>query len=247
MVGLINTIKMKKYELKKIQLNENENINLYLNKKVFAPNLTTFLLIKASKRIIKKKNKVLELGCGSGIISNYLYKKKFIKKIYASDISNSAIDCSIFNAVRNKADYEIKKSKLFDNWKDYKFDFIINDISAVTTKLNPVSEWYEHAPNDSGSDGIKFTIKILSEFKKYINKNGKMIIPIIGLANKKKIITYMEKNSIEYKKMYSQDWPLPKQFYKHKKLLLNLKKKNIIEFEEKFGFLITKTEIYCCY
>ena len=49
MVGLINIIKMKKYELKKIQLNENESINLYLNKKVFAPNLTTFLLIKASK------------------------------------------------------------------------------------------------------------------------------------------------------------------------------------------------------
>ena len=154
---------MKKYELKKIQLNENESINLYLNKKVFAPNLTTFLLIKASKKIIKKKNKVLELGCGSGIISNYLYKKKFIKKIYASDISNSAINCSIFNAIRNKADYEIKKSKLFNNWKDHKFDFIINDISAVTTKLNPVSEWYEHAPNDSGSDGIKFTIKILKD------------------------------------------------------------------------------------
>ena len=238
---------MKKYELKKVQLNENESINLYLNKKVFAPNLTTFLLIKASKKIIKKKNKVLELGCGSGIISNYLYKKKFIKKIYASDISNSAINCSIFNAIQNKADYEIKKSKLFNNWKDYKFDFIINDISAITSKLNPVSGWYEHAPNDSGSDGIKFTIKILSEFKKYINKNGKMIIPIIGLANKKKIISYMEKNSIKYKKMYSQDWPLPKHFYKHKKLLLNLKKKNIIEFEEKFGFLITKTEIYCCY
>ena len=43
---------MKKYELKKVQLNENESINLYLNKKVFAPNLTTFLLIKASKKII---------------------------------------------------------------------------------------------------------------------------------------------------------------------------------------------------
>ncbi len=238
---------MKNYELKKIQIDQNENLNLYLNKKVFAPNLTTFLLIKASKKLIKKKNKVLELGCGSGIISNYLYKKKFIEKIYASDISNSAIDCSIFNAIQNKAKYEIKKSKLFDNWKDYKFDIIINDISAITSKLNPISGWYDYAPNDSGSDGIKFTIKILNEFKKYTNKNGKMIIPIIGLANKKKILSFMKKKSIKFKKMYSQDWPLPKQFYRHKKLLLNLKKKNIIKFEEKFGFLTTKTEIYCCY
>ena len=238
---------MKNYELKKIQIDQNENLNLYLNKKVFAPNLTTFLLIKASKKLIKKKNKVLELGCGSGIISNYIYKKKFIEKIYASDISNSAIDCSIFNAIQNKAKYEIKKSKLFDNWKDYKFDIIINDISAITSKLNTISGWYDYAPNDSGSDGIKFTIKILNEFKNYKNKNGKMIIPIIGLANKKKILSFMKKKSIKNKKMYSQDWPLPKQFYRHKKLLLNLKKKNIIKFEEKFGFLTTKTEIYCCY
>tara|TARA_B100001057_G_scaffold501098_1_gene620516 strand:- start:17517 stop:18233 length:717 start_codon:yes stop_codon:yes gene_type:complete len=238
---------MKNYELKKIQIDKNENFNLYLNKKVFAPNLTTFLLIKASKKLIKKKNKVLELGCGSGIISNYLYKKKFIEKIYASDISNSAIDCSILNAIRNKAKYEIKKSKLFDNWKDYKFDIIINDISAITSKLNPISGWYDYAPNNSGSDGVKFTIKILNEFKNYTNKNGKMIIPIIGLANKKKILSFMNKKSIKFKKIYSQDWPLPKQFYRHKKLLLNLKKKNMIEFQEKFGFLITKTEIYYCY
>lgn len=238
---------MKKYELKKIQIDQNENINLYLNKKVFTPNLTTLLLIKASKQLVKKKNKVLELGCGSGIISNYLYKKKFIKKIYASDVSKSAIECSIFNAVRNKAEYEIKNSKLFDSWKNYKFDIIINDISAITNKLNSISGWYDYVPNESGPDGIKFTIKILNEFKKYINKNGKMLIPIIGLSNKNKILSFMKKKSIMYKKLYSQDWPLPKQFYKHRKFLINLKKKNIIEFEEKFGFLTTKTEIYCCY
>jgi 23S rRNA U2552 (ribose-2'-O)-methylase RlmE/FtsJ len=238
---------MKKYDLKKIRIDQNEDFNLYLNKKVFTPNLTTFLLIKASKNLVKKKNKVLELGCGSGIISNYLYKKKLIKKIYASDISRSAVDCSVFNAIRNKAKYEIKKSKLFDSWKKSKFDIIINDISAITTKLNSISRWYDYAPNESGPDGIKFTIKILNEFKKYTNKNGKMLIPIIGLSNKKKILSFMKKKSIMYKKLYSQDWPLPKQFYKHKKFLLNLKKKNIIEFEEKFGFLTTKTEIYCCY
>ena len=46
---------MKKYDLKKIQIDQNEDFNLYLNKKVFTPNLTTFLLIKASKKLVKKK------------------------------------------------------------------------------------------------------------------------------------------------------------------------------------------------
>ncbi len=57
----------------------------------------------------------------------------------------------------------------------------------------------------------------------------------------------MKKNSIKHKILLSQDWPLPKKFYSYKTTLLKLKRKNIIDFENKFGFLTTKTEIYCCY
>jgi methylase of polypeptide subunit release factors len=238
---------MEKYVLRKIKHGVNKNIEVYLNKNIFSPNLTTLLLIKSLKKIIKKKGKMLELGCGSGIISNYFYKNKKIKKIFASDISKTATECAIFNANKINAKHEIKKSNLFNSWKGYKFDIIVNDISAISDKLNSISGWYDYAPNNSGSDGVKFTIKVLKEFKKYAHKNGKLIIPIIGLSNKKKIISFMKKNSIKHKILLSQDWPLPKKFYSYKTTLLKLKRKNIIDFENKFGFLTTKTEIYCCY
>ena len=56
----------------------------------------------------------------------------------------------------------------------------------------------------------------------------------------------MQKNLINYELLISKDWPLPSDFYAHKKLLRELKEKNIINYDEKFDLLITKTEIFCC-
>jgi len=237
---------MAKYKLHQFRLQNLEEISLYYNNKIFEPNLTTGLLINACNRIIKKNNNVLDLGCGCGIISHYLYQKKKINEIYSSDISKESVDCSIINAEFLKAKYEIRYSNLLNNWKNNKFDIIINDISGISTNISNLTKWFKFAPNDSGKDGINFTIKILKVYKKYLNKNGSLIFPIIGLSNKKKIIKFMKKNFIKYKLLDSKIWPLPKSLYKHEKLLSQLKAKKIIDYEKKFNILTTKTEIFVC-
>ena len=67
---------MSKYKFKNFKLLNQEKISLFYNKKIFEPNLTTALLIEGCRKVIKKNNKVLGLGSGCGIVSNYLYKKK---------------------------------------------------------------------------------------------------------------------------------------------------------------------------
>jgi methylase of polypeptide subunit release factors len=237
----------KKFFLKQIKINKEDTIKAYINNKIFTPNLTTNLLIEASKKLIMGDKKVLELGCGSGIISFYLYKKKIINKIYCSDISEQAIKCSTKNAIYLKANYEIKKSNLFCNWKNESFDYIINDISAISESFNKMTDWYRYVANKSGADGTKFTIQILKVFKNHLKKNGSLIFPIIGLSNKNKILSFMNEKKIKNKLITSQEWPLPKEFYKYKNKLLDLNKKKIIQIEEKLGFLTTKTDIYQCF
>ena len=73
MVGLIKLVT--KYVNKNYKILDNK-FSIFLNKRIFEPNLTTILLIDAARKIIKKNDKVLDLGCGSGVIGCYLYKNR---------------------------------------------------------------------------------------------------------------------------------------------------------------------------
>ena len=135
-------------------------------------------------------------------------------------------------------------SNLFSNWQNNKFDLIINDVSGISSKMNKISEWFKFAPNNSGVDGINFTIKVLNNYKKYLNKSGKLIFPVLGLSNRDKLIKYLQKLNIKYKIINKIEWPLPKNIYKNKKLLEKYKSEKIINFTEKFGIFFTTTEIF---
>jgi methylase of polypeptide subunit release factors len=236
---------MTKYIKKNFKIFEN-NFSVFLNKKIFEPNLTTKLLIKSASKIINKNDKVLDLGCGSGIIGCYFYKRKIIKSIYASDLSRDAINCTIYNTKKLTDDYDIRLSNSLDKWKDEKFDLIINDVSGISSKINDISSWFKFAPNDSGKDGIKFTLNILNKYKNNLSTKGKLIFPVLGLSNRNKLINFLKKKKIDYKILDKIEWPLPKNLVKHQNLLKKLKNDKKINYNEKFGMLFTTTEIFYC-
>ena len=75
-----------------------KKLNFSINKKVFVPTGTSQVLIKAAKKVIKHKKKILDLGCGSGIVGITLAKHLNLKsKIFFSDISKHACKNTIQN------------------------------------------------------------------------------------------------------------------------------------------------------
>ncbi len=130
-------------------------------------------------------------------------------------------------------------------WKNNKLDYIISDVAAIADEIAKISPWYKDCINNAGIDGTKNAVAFISTANKYLNKRGKIIFPIISLSNEKKIILKLKKNFIKYKKIKSQIWPLPKTMYKKANILEKLKKKHIIFYDNKFGILTFKTDIYC--
>ena len=53
----------------------NNKSNFLIQNKVFVPTGTSELLIETSEKIIKKKKKILDLGCGSGIVGISIAKR----------------------------------------------------------------------------------------------------------------------------------------------------------------------------
>jgi release factor glutamine methyltransferase len=242
-------LKKKQMKSRKINLIFNDKkLAVFLNDKVFVPNLTTKMLISEVYNYFKKKKKLsntaLDLGSGSGAIGVSLSKLGIIKKIFMSDISPEAVRNSKYNLEKFKIEGEVKQGKSFYPWKSFKFDLIINDISAISSELVKISPWFKKIPSESGKDGTKLSIYFLKNVKNYSSKKCKIFFPVLSLSNEKKILDFVKKNFKSYKLLTSVSWPLPKSMLKYKKKLDILKKKSYIDFVEIFGKIVVKTHIY---
>ena len=143
-------------KLTKFLINK-DNYNIYFEKGVFAPTATTTFLITAflkNKKKIYNKN-ILDLGCGSGIISIVINKKFKKNKFFASDVSIKAFNCTNKNFKYHKVNGLVKIGSLFYPWKNLKFNYILNDVSGVSDIIAKKSKWFKKIPSNSGSDGTK--------------------------------------------------------------------------------------------
>ena len=139
---------------------------------VFKENLTSQLIKETAINIInKKKNsiKILELGCGDGNISRYIFEKQKIKKnkFFASDISKKAIKIA---KKKNKKKINFKTGDLFNPWQGEKFDVIISDVSSINDTIALLSPWYKNIICSSGEDGLKNIKNILKQLPKFSKK-----------------------------------------------------------------------------
>ena len=230
--------------LKKIKINENL-YNLYFKKNVFKPTATTSFLLKAlidkNKKINKKK--ILDLGCGSGIVSVVINSKYNNNFFYASDLDKDSFDTTIKNFKKFKIRGSVKKGNLLEPWFDKKFDYIINDISGISSTIAKKSTWFRNIPSNTGVDGTKLTITIIKELSKHLSKNGKAYLPIISLSNTKKVLNVAKKYFKKIKVISNDKWFLPADLEKYKTILLKLKKNKQIDFDYKFGKYICYTKI----
>lgn len=128
---------------------------------------------------IYKNKKVLDLGCGAGI-QGITAAKYGAKSVFLSDISEFAVE----NTKKNVLNYNITKicdvyqSDLFENITG-KFDIVIFNhpfFPGDAIKNNVVSE--------SMLGGTKLIHRFFKDVKKYLSKDGIIIMPYFSLAGK---------------------------------------------------------------
>ena len=228
--------------------NKKNYIKLVTKDGVFRPTETTkFILEAVIKTFPKKKVKVLDLGCGNGVVGIYLLKKfKNISCMSFADTSIKAIKNAKENCELNKISKKrIKffKSNIFNNIHDLEFDIIINDISGISYEIAKISKWFKGVPCETGEDGTKLTLCVLRNFSFFLKSKGILILPLISLSNVKKIMNFFKKEKLKIKYLSTNDWPIPNDMYKHLQTMKRLRGSNKINFYKKYGLLIANTKI----
>jgi len=221
------------------------NFDLKLSPLTFKPTATSSFLIKGICSSTKKTvENLLDLGCGIGVVGICLMKHKIAKNLYASDLSSEAVKMTKHNCLNNNIHVDCKISDIFNNWNDYKFDIIANDISGVAQEIASVSDWFKNIPSNSGPDGTRNIISVIKKSKNFLKSKGVLYFPIISLSNSDKILDTAKKEFKIVNKISSNPWFLPEEMMKYIDLLQSQAYKGNIFFEQKFGKIICYTDIY---
>ena len=142
---------------------------------VYYPQEDSLLLAEVIEKISKnfKGKKILEIGCGSGFIS-VLLAKLTGDMITATDINPKAVENTVYNAKINHVKIKAKQSNLF-NKINKRFDIIIFNPPYIPVKDKNINK--ELRQQWSVFDGNENIIrKFIMESKKYLARNGKIIL-----------------------------------------------------------------------
>lgn len=187
------------------------NLKFYVDENVLIPQPDTEIIVEKSIEILekllseKKELKILDLCTGSGAIAvaieNYVLNRYDNRiEIYASDISEKALEIAKKNAKENNKDSKIIfiKSDMFNNINQNDFDIIISNPPYIETDTIPtLSKEVQNEPYialDGGEDGLKF-YKIISESSpRYLRKNGYILLEI-GYNQKESVKNLLDNNN----------------------------------------------------
>ncbi|WP_411767157.1 methyltransferase [Winogradskyella sp. A3E31] len=121
-----------------------EGIEVMVMPGVFPPHytLSTKILLDYLKQLDLKNKTVLELGCGSGIISLFAASKEAI--VTASDINTVALEALDEASEKNRLQLEIINSDFFNNIANQSFDYVMINPPYYPKKPKNIKEqaWF---------------------------------------------------------------------------------------------------------
>ena len=102
------------------------SLSLYTGSSVFSPKkIDNGTRLLAERMIIPSKSKVLDLGCGYGVLGIVAKKVCPNCEVYMSDINERAIMLASMNAKLNNVKIKIRPGNLFEPWKNQKFNVVL--------------------------------------------------------------------------------------------------------------------------
>ena len=204
-------------------LNENRpiqyvigHVNFYglkfkVNENVLIPRFETEELVENIKNYLDKKKitnpKILDLGCGSGVIG--LTLKHFFKDadVTLVDISDEALEVAESNAKSLGLDVNFIKSDWFSNVPLDKYDVIVSNPPYIMTdeEIEEIVKNNEpHLALYGGKDGLDCYRKILKDINNYI-KDDYLIAFEIGYLEGQDLKELIEKTILNSKIIIKKD------------------------------------------
>lgn len=158
-------------------------LEIEIDKGVFIPRQETELLVSEVKKVLEEKEKedfvFYDVGTGTGAIAISMAKFFSHGKIYASDISEEALECARKNILAHSFEERINllSGDLFESFREVESaDVIVSNPPYVPEdeidKLPEIVKKEPHEALDGGEEGLEIIKRIITETKNFIKSGG---------------------------------------------------------------------------
>ncbi len=151
-----------------------KNTIIKLLPQVYEPSEDSFLLAEAALSEVKDQKRILEVGCGSGIIAAVI-KANTKAEIVGIDINPHAVKCTKENGI------EVIRGDLLSCIKG-KFDIIIFNPPYLPTREEERTKDWISVALDGGFDGRKIIYKFLEQTVNCLVENGRILMVLSSLT-----------------------------------------------------------------
>lgn len=173
--------------------------NFYVDKRVLIPRPETEILVEEVQKLCKNFENplIVEIGCGSGIISIMLSKLVQNAKVYALDISLDALEVAKLNAkALHVNNIEFLQSDLLDNLALEKFDILVSNppYIADNESLHVGLSYEPDLALFGGKVGDEILQKIIEQF---LQKDAKFLACEMGYDQQDKIQGFIKDKEVQ--------------------------------------------------
>ena len=155
---------------------------------VYPPSDDSILLIESLQ--VRPGERVLEIGCGSGVVSIHCAKNGCA--VTAVDINPSAVECTGENAELNGVSIDVRHSDLFEKVTE-RFDTIVFNLPYL-----PVIDEGELAKAWSGGeDGMGPLPRLMAEARDHLYDNGRVVVVVSSLMDQDRLNSLLSGHEVK--------------------------------------------------
>ena len=172
-----------------------------VNENVLIPRFDTEILVEETLKVAKSEQKILDMCTGSGIIATSIAKNVDSNtQVYASDISDKALEIAKYNSKKNNANVKFILSNLFENINDNDFDIIVSNPPYITKEeMQQLEMQVKKEPEIAlygGIDGLDFYKRITKEAVEHLKIGGHLLFEI-GYKQKETVMEILKQNNFK--------------------------------------------------
>jgi methylase of polypeptide subunit release factors len=182
---------------------------LLLTPGVFPPSRTTEVIASAIE--VRPGETVIDVGCGSGILS-FVAARLGAERVYGCDISSEAVEVASRNAellgLDGRTDFRL--GSLLEPLGGVTADVVIGDVSGIPDEVAAISGWFPGG-FAGGPTGAEVPVALIEEVADHLRPGGRMYLPTGTIQDERRVLEAARRvfGEANLEEVTEREFPLP--------------------------------------